>query len=90
MIESGNRDTKRKGNCGRKGRTTACDDAFHIIIRVKDPKKINVDLQTDLAAAGVTVRDSRVRQRLLEVGSKTRNPLRKQLVTPLMMGKQLP
>ena len=88
-IKTGHCNTKRRGKCGRKRKTTARDDSFVIRNSVIDPKKTSVDLQSDLASAGVVVHDSTIRRRLLEVGRRAHKPLKKQLLTAVMMKKRL-
>ncbi len=85
----GNVDVKRKGNCGRKKKTSPADDRL-IIRRSKiDPRKTAVDLTRELEEDGVNVHVSTVRRRLLAVGRKAHRPFKKQLLTPAMRKKRL-
>jgi hypothetical protein len=47
------------------------------------------DLQGDLLTTGFGIAASTVRRRLLEVGRKAREPVKKQLLTPDMKQKRL-
>ena len=88
-VTTGSLSPKRKGNCGRKRKTTPRDD-FYLIRQSKlAPRKTSDDLQKDLAGAGVNVSSSTVRRRLLKVGRTAHRPLKKQLLTQKMKAKRL-
>ena len=76
--------TLRKGNCGRKRKTTKRDDAILLRNRIKNPKKDSRELTTDLRKSGVSVSDLTVRRRLIENGRLARKPLQKQPLTQKM------
>ena len=57
-------DSKKKGNCGRKRKTTPKDDCYIIKKSKQDPSKSSVELRNDLAGAGMTISASLVRRRL--------------------------
>lgn len=87
--DTGGVETSRKGRCGAKRKTTARDDALIRRISVLDPKKTSSDIKRDILSHGVDVDASTVRRRLLECGRRARRPVKKQLLTPLMMKKRL-
>ena len=78
----------RKGNCGRKKKTTPRTDAYLLRESKLNPRKTSFQLQQDLASAGVIVDSSTVRRRLLAVGRKARRPIKKQLLTTKMKKKR--
>ena len=75
-VTTGSLSPKRKGNCGRKRKTTPRDDLFLIRQSKLAPQKTSHDLQKDLARAGVRVSSSTVRRRLLKVGRKAHRPVK--------------
>lgn len=87
--ETGSVGVTRKGNCGRKRKTTARDDIFFIRNSKLNPRKTSHELQQDLAVAGIAVHDSTVRRRLLERGRRAIRPQRKQLLTDRMKKQRL-
>ena len=87
--DTGKPRTLRHGRCGRKHKTTPQDVKIIIRNSVKNPKKTSIDLQRNLALAGVKVASSIFRRRLLEVGRTARRPLCKQLLTKAMKKKRL-
>ena len=87
--ESGNVDIKRKGNCGRKRKTTKRDDISILRNSKLHPRKTSEDLKRDLDATGVHVSSSTVRRRLLKEGRRARKPKKKQLLTATMKKKTL-
>ena len=66
--ETGHVETKRKGKCGRKRKTTTRDDSFIMRKSKADPRKSSDDLKRDLAEAGVHISSSAVPRRLTEQG----------------------
>ena len=78
----------RKGNCGRKKKTTPRTDAYLLRESKFNSRKTSFQLQQDLASAGVMVDSSTVRRRLLAVGRKARRPIKKQLLTTKMKKKR--
>ena len=72
--------TKRRDQCGRKRKTTSCDEKMILQSPFKDLRKTSKDLQRDLATVG-EVDSSTARNRLLEAGRKARSPCKKQLLT---------
>ena len=66
----------RKGNCGRKKKTTPRTDAYLLGESKFNPRKTSFQLQQDLASAGVMVDSSTVRRRLLAIGRKARQPIK--------------
>ena len=71
---------RRKGNWGRKCKTTPKDDLILLRNSKKDPRKTSFDLQ-NLASAGVRISSSAVRRRLLEAGRRANKPLKKHLLS---------
>ena len=86
--ESGNVDIKRKGNCGRKRKTTKRDDISILRNSKLHPRKTSEDLKRDLDATVVHVSSSTVRRRLLKEGKRARKPKKKQLLTATMKKKR--
>ena len=83
---------RRKGNCGRKRKTTPKDDLILLRNSKKDPRNTSFDLQKDLASVGVRgvrISSSTVRHRLLEAGRNDKKPLKKHLLTKRMKKKRL-
>ena len=78
----------RKGNCGRKKKTTPKTDAYLLRESKFNPRKSSFQLQQDLASAGEMVDSSTVRRRLIAVGRKARRPIKKQLLTTKMKKKR--
>ena len=74
----------RKGNCGRKKKTTPRTDAYLLRESKLNPRKTSFQLKQDLASAGVMVDSSTVGRRFLAVGQKARRPIKKQLSTTKM------
>ena len=79
----------RKGNCGRKKKTTPRTDAYLLRESKLNPRKTSFELQKDLVSAGTVVDSSTVRRRLLAVGRRARRPIKKQLLTSKMKQKRL-
>ena len=77
--------TKKRGQRGRKRKTTSRDHKMILQNSFKDLRKTSEDLQRDLATAGVNVDSSTVKKRLLEAGRKARSPRKKQLLTVAML-----
>ena len=77
----------RKGNCGRKKKTTPRTDANLLRESKFNPRKTNFQLQQNLTSVGVMVDSSTVRRRLLAVGREARRPIKKQLLTTKMKRK---
>ena len=87
--ESGHVETKRKGKCGRKRKTTSRDDTFIMRKSKADPGKTSDDLIRDLGEASIHISSSTVRRRLNEQGRFTKKAIKKQLLTSRMKKKQL-
>ena len=66
----------RKGNCGRKKKTTPRTDAYLLGESKFNPRKTSFQLQQDLASVGVMADSSTVRERLLAVGREARRPIK--------------
>ena len=91
-IMDTNRDvtkTKKRGQRGRKRKTTSRDHKMILQNSFKDLRKTSKDLQRDLATTGVYVDSLTLRKRLLEVGRKARSPCKKQFLTVAMKKKCL-
>lgn len=86
--QSGSVSPKRKGNCGRKRKTTTRDDVYLLRQSKKDPRKTSDSLCRDLKEKGIQISSSTVRRRLLAVGRKARRPVKKQLLTKKMRTKR--
>jgi transposase len=86
--ETGSVSPKRKGNCGRKKKTSHRDDAYLIRQSKKDPRKTSDALNLDLKEKGIQISSSTVRRRLIAVGRIARKPVTKQLLTKAMKGKR--
>ncbi|KAK9871192.1 hypothetical protein WA026_011473 [Henosepilachna vigintioctopunctata] len=65
--EGGSSSPKRKGNCGRKRKTSPRTDKLSIRNSKINPRKTSTDLRRDLMASGVEVSTSTMRKRLLEL-----------------------
>ena len=89
LKEKGSLTPKRKGNCGRKQKLTAKNDAYLSRKSKLDPRKTNSDLQKDFSAAGLEISASLVRTRLVLVVRKATKPQKKQFLTVDMKKKRL-
>ena len=89
LKETGSLTSKRKGNCGRKRKSTAKHDAYLLRKSKLDPRKTSSDLQKDLFVAGLEISASLVRRRLVLAGRKVIGPQKKQLLTVDMKKKRL-
>ena len=80
---------KRKGNCGRKRKTSPKDDCYISKKSKQDPSESSVEIKKDLAEAGVEISASLVRRRLVASGRRARRPSKKQLLTRGMKKKRV-
>ncbi|KAJ4447111.1 hypothetical protein ANN_09111 [Periplaneta americana] len=88
--ETGSITTQRKGNCGRKRKTSPADDRLIVRKSKLNPRLTAVDLTRELmATTGANIHVTTVRRRLLEAGRRARKPIKKQLLTPVMCKKRL-
>jgi transposase len=79
----------RKGNCGRKQKTTPHTDQLLLRNCRLHPTVASKDLQRNSLTSGIDIDASSVWHRLLEVGWKARKPIKKQLLTPAVKQKRL-
>ncbi|KAJ4450512.1 hypothetical protein ANN_01939 [Periplaneta americana] len=88
--ETGSITPQKKGNCGRKKKTSPADDRLIVRKSKLNPRLTAVDLTCELmATTGVNIHVTTVRRRLLEAGRRARKPIKKQLLTPVMCKKRL-
>ncbi|KAJ4445714.1 hypothetical protein ANN_12399 [Periplaneta americana] len=81
---------RKKGNCGRKRKTSPADDRLIVRKSKLNPRLTAVDLTRELmATTGANIHVTTVRRRLLEAGRRARKPIKKQLLTPVMCKKRL-
>lgn len=88
--ETGSITPQKKGNCGRKRKTSPADDRLIVRKSKLNPRLTAVDLTRELmATTGANIHVTTVRRRLLEAGRRARKPIKKQLLTPVMCKKRL-
>lgn len=88
--ETGSITPQKKGNCGRKRKTTPTDDRLIVRKSKINPRLTAVDLTREIIdTTGVNIHVTTVRRRLLEAGRRARKPIKKQLLTPVMCKKRL-
>ncbi|KAJ4445025.1 hypothetical protein ANN_06824 [Periplaneta americana] len=81
---------RKKGNCGRKRKTSPADDPLIVRKSKLNPRLTALDLTRELmATTGANIHVTTVRRRLLEAGRRARKPIKKQLLTPVMCKKHL-
>ncbi|KAJ4433285.1 hypothetical protein ANN_15544 [Periplaneta americana] len=81
---------KKKGNCGRKRKTSPADDRLIVRKSKLNPRLTAVDLTRELmTTTGANIHVTTVRRRLLEAGRRARKPIKKQLLNPVMCKKRL-
>ncbi|KAJ4441738.1 hypothetical protein ANN_11596 [Periplaneta americana] len=81
---------EKKGNCGRKRKTSPADDRLIVRKSKLNPRLTAVDLTRELmATTGANIHVTTVQCRLLEAGQRARKPIKKQLLTPVMCKKRL-
>ena len=86
--KTGSIETKRKGKCGRKKKTSPRDDAFLLRESIKYPKKTSHQLNVAISGHGVSIDSSTVRRRLLAAGRPAYRSVKKQLLTLAMKKKR--
>ncbi|KAJ4444293.1 hypothetical protein ANN_06085 [Periplaneta americana] len=73
--ETGSITPQKKGNCGRKRKTSPADDRLIVRISKLNPRLTIVDLTRELmATTGANIHVRTVWHRLLEVGRRARKP----------------
>ena len=88
--ETGSITPQKKGNCGRKRKTSPADDRLIVRKSKINPRLTAVNLTRELiATTGANIHVTTVRRRLSEAGKRAYKPIKKQLLTSVMCKKRL-